>query len=640
MAGTIVRRRFLAALFAVAISFAAVGVEAQQPVPTDTARTPADTAVFVVPPSQIPADTVVVDTVAGDTAAVVPDSLRAAPTLPHFPRPLPAGWAAAIWEWDRDALQRFHGLSLFELLRDVPGLAITRSGVFGRPAAVTAYGLGGGRTRVFIDGYELDPLASTTVDLQRIALVDLRQVRVERGLDEVRIELSTFEPSDARPYSVVEAATSNDRTRLLRGLFTRPIGARSAIALVFDLVDTEGAPFAQPFSATTAAARWSYLPREQTGVQLEYRQTEVDSRETGFSEQSTYRNLILRGRTRLPGGIAADAIIGRTWRGADDADSLGIDASNTQAAARAMTGDSARWIGGGGRVRFGGGGGFPTSDVELFVRSGIAPFRGSLLSGEARYLAADGAGGVEIRGIARVEPLPGVALFAAAAAGSRGVGFARDTAVFVGQDPLGPDTSLVADTSLVFSTAASRISNLRAGAELTAAESVLGIALLSIDSDRTVPFGLRFDAGVEPLDAARATAAEATVSIAIPRLPLRAEGFYVRALGDPERAYLPQQQWRAALAAHDEFYTGNLEVTARLEAVHRGSARVPNAASGTFTASSDPYTLVNFFLQIRVIDVRAFFLAENLLSQIPADLPTRTFPLQRTLFGLRWHFFN
>jgi hypothetical protein len=53
--------------------------------------------------------------------------------------------------------------------------------------------------------------------------------------------------------------------------------------------------------------------------------------------------------------------------------------------------------------------------------------------------------------------------------------------------------------------------------------------------------------------------------------------------------------------------------------------------------------MFNIFLQIRVLDVRAFLIVENLLNNAQvADLvgPNRFYGGQRAIYGVRWHFFD
>jgi hypothetical protein len=168
-----------------------------RPAPRDTVPRPPrrDTIQVTVPPEALRADTLPdrprPDSTARDSAAA--DTLTPAPNFPEFPVAAGApGFGAAVWEFSREELGRFHSLTLLELLDRIPGILITRSGNFGRPAGVALLGGGGGRFRVFLDGWEMRALNGASFDLQRIPLVDVTALRVERDLNEVRVEISTF----------------------------------------------------------------------------------------------------------------------------------------------------------------------------------------------------------------------------------------------------------------------------------------------------------------------------------------------------------------------------------------------------------------------------------------------------------------
>src|SRR5690606_31444397 len=95
----------------------------------------------------------------------LPDSVQAAAAEealpPKVPAPFPTlsagGWSTATWEWTRDQLLAIPAMTALEFIERLPGVTRFRAGNFGRPEAITALGMGGARTRVFLDGFELDP---------------------------------------------------------------------------------------------------------------------------------------------------------------------------------------------------------------------------------------------------------------------------------------------------------------------------------------------------------------------------------------------------------------------------------------------------------------------------------------------------
>ena len=141
-------------------------VEAQVPdsIPADTIA--GDTTQVPIPPEGVVPDTVPVDALAG----VSPDS---APPFPAMPRTGREGWAWGTWSWDRDQLDRYHSLSLLQLLERVPGLHVLRSGDYGQPSGISTLGGAGSRVRVYLDGFEIDPLGFTSHDLQQVDAGDL-----------------------------------------------------------------------------------------------------------------------------------------------------------------------------------------------------------------------------------------------------------------------------------------------------------------------------------------------------------------------------------------------------------------------------------------------------------------------------------
>jgi hypothetical protein len=608
---------------------------AQEPVPP-----PTDTVVVQIPPEQV-----VQDTLPRAEATEPVDTLRPAPNLPVFPRAPAAGFALGTWEWDQAALDRWHGLSILELLELVPGLVATRGGGFGRPAGLAAFGSGGGRVRVFLDGYELDPLESATLDVQHIAITDLQTVRVERTLLETRIYLLTFRQPDQRAFSQIEAGTAVFRTRILRGLFSTGVGNHSVVTLGLDLTDTEGWAGQQPFSANSLLGRWSYRLAEQTALQLEYRQTGLERTGAPFVLQGDRRDLVLRARTMLRPGLALDAMAGRTTRSPGDTDTLSVELQSTQAALRARYDFGAAWVGAAGRARVGNRVGFAAPGLDLSAEAGLRPVPWLLAAGEARTARTGGVTGTELQGSVRLGPASGFSAFASVATGSRGIGVFGDSVFDVTvPSPQNPDSLVVVtDTAFLFPAFGSRVNAYRAGAEWSGWGVRLGGAYLVHDADSIAPFGLAFDRTLQPVAVQRASGFEGYASIPLLYQPLRFEAAYTRWTETGGRPYLPLEHGRIGLTFNALFYEGNLEPTLRAEAVRRGSALVPTADRQSFGAASAPYTMFNIFLQVRVLDVRAFLIVENLLNNAAvADLvgPNRFYGGQRAIYGVRWHFFD
>ncbi|MGH7459175.1 MAG: TonB-dependent receptor plug domain-containing protein [Longimicrobiaceae bacterium] len=636
---------------ATALLSLALPLAAQDPVPPDTTEpAPPDTAVF-----EIPADALPKDTLPDPELEPAPDSLLPAPQLPAFGSPGPSGRELGVWVWDQEALDRFHGLSLLDLLDRVPGLRIVRGGYPGQPAGVAAGGWAGGRVRVFLDGFELDPLSSATPDLQRLALADLDHLRVEVTPLEVRLELQSFQPTDRRPNSRLEIGTGDFDTRLLRALFGRPFGDDHALFVAYDLVDTQGPLGAQPFAGSTGIVRWTWAPDSVFGVRLEYRGSRYEQPAANFdtvqavAESGERADLILRGRYAPPDGpLRADLILGTTRLSSTAADFGRLADRGWQGALRARLGHDALWVEGRARGHRRGAG-YPVTELEAGASAGLS--RGGWLhaSGELSFARAGGVGGARLAGRARLSPLPLVSIFAQGAAGSRGIGFSRDSTYTLQgydlrllEDGFLQVTPTARDTTVIFFPVAGSTGwGVRAGAELRLLGGRVGGGWLADQTDSSFPFGLTFDRVEPPLEAGPVTGVEAYLDLPLFTPSLRLSASVLGWTPGGERPYLPEYDWNAALEFHDVFYTGNLEPTVRLEVAGRGKMRVPGPEPG-FTALSEPYVWTRGFVQIRVVDVRAFVLVENILAiRGLADLPGRPFsPIPHSVFGIRWHFLN
>jgi hypothetical protein len=206
------------------------------------------------------------DTTARDTTSV--DSLRPALPFPAFPAVGGATFAAGEWVWDRDALLREAPISLTELLERIPAMAGFRAGMFVQPEAASAFGLAAGRVVIELDGYELDPLTSSTLDLSQIPLVNLREVRVQRRLGLLRVRLLTDQATDAQPLTRVEAGVGIPAANMFRGLFLVPYAVFGPLNLGIERIDTDGTGRAEPADIFTGWGKWSWISGN-LGVQLE-----------------------------------------------------------------------------------------------------------------------------------------------------------------------------------------------------------------------------------------------------------------------------------------------------------------------------------------------------------------------------------
>lgn len=616
----------------------AAGQARPDTIPRDTVRR--DTAVVAIPPIAVENDTLPQDSLL-DTG----DSLRVVPPFPRYPAPLPTGWAFARWEWDRTELQRFQAFSLLQLLERVPGLTLTRAGGYGAPTGVSALGLGGARLRVFLDGFELEPLGDATPDIQHVGLADLESVRVERDPGGVRVYLTSMRLEEARPVSVLEVGAGNYDVKLLRALLARGIGPRSIVTAAYDLLTTAGFGFAAPFSMNSARVAWSYALTPSTGLQLEVRNTAVERTTPALERDFSRRSLILRGRSELRPGLVLDALLSRTTFRPDSADPLDAELAATQAGVRASYDLGRGWLEGAARVRGADSRATALPELELSARGVLRPAPWLTAEAEGRSATSQGVAGSLLQGMLRAGPVGGLSAFGAVAVGRLPVGLVRDTLVpevrtrtVNGQEV----TDTISRRVPQFGAVGADAAGVRVGAEWQRGTGLLGAALVAAPAGPVAPFGLEFDRRFAAVDAEAASGVELRADLPLPRggNALRLEGWYAHWLSGADRPYLPQSQGRVAAVLHNRFYDGHLEPTLRVEAVHRGASLVPRLDTNALVRVPG-HQMLNLFLQIRILDLQAFLVLENLTALRGAqEVPGFERPGSNLLYGFRWIFRN
>lgn len=630
----------LAGLAAAAL-LPAAALRAQDPAPRDT----------LAPPEvevQIPDEAVRADTLPDAGRPEAADSLLPPPNFPRFPTVRGTGFSVGSWVFGPAELGRFHGLTLLELLDRIPGIPVVREGDAGRPAGVSPFGAGGGRLRVFLDGWELRALSAASPELQHIPLVDVEEIRITRSLTETRVDVQTLRLDDGRPFAQIEGAEGDYGTQVLRGIFVRPWGRRTMVFAGLDVAETSGFRRNSPFSENTAMGRVSWRLAPDAGFQLDLRRTAIDTERTLEGGRPVPREsfdrgeLILRGRSRLGRALWLDAAVGRSWTDPQSADSITLQRESVQAMLRAALDVPLGTLSGTARVHRVDAAGFAADATELSARADLAPAPWLSAWGEARALSSGGITGVELEASGRAGPWRGVSLFGSLAAGTRGLPFRRDTTVRVPTlagvvNPAAPDSVDVAD--VVFGTRESRLGGMRAGAEAVRGSAVLGAAFVAHDVTAWVPYGFWYDRAAAPVEGGTVGGVEAYLSFPLVWRQLRLDAHYTDFLAQPSRPYLPARFGRAALEYHWVYRNGALEPTLRAEALGRGSALGFDPATGAPDRRTEPYVLFNVLVQVRVLDVRAFWRMENIANRVSAeDVPGLPLPGQRAMFGVRWFF--
>jgi len=607
-----------------AVALVLAGEAAAQTPPDPPPAPPGDTA--RVPQDNIPhADTIpavaddTIPAVAGDT--IPADTLRPIVVVAPLRAGEAAGWANGVWEWDRAALLRSTAVTLSDLLAQIPGVTPIRSGFWGHPEAVALPGGTGGLNEIYLDGFALDPLGSSTYDLSRLELVNLNRVRVERRGAGLRIELETVAPTEHQPYSLVEAGTGDYGARLFRGTFMTPHFLAGPLSLGIERLEGGGLFNAEPATTFAGWMKWVRGIGSAT-VQLELRRNTVEWRTPDKVAMKGFRqDWVVRARTPLAQGLTAEAFLGGS--SIEDESAAGtLEMSGLQGGVRAAYQGTNAWSSFSLRAREEQT--LPGVEAELAAGArlpGRIDLSGDFTFADWRHGQQATAWGVR----AGVEPIEGVRPFVEWSSGTRGIPGLRD----------GADRALFAERDV-----------LRAGAEVSWRGATLGAAWNRIEADAIADFGLPFDRTAAFLPGGKMQALELNGRVPLFWRPLRLEGWlYSRLSGDNHWIYLPPRTWRAAIAYYDKpLPSGNLEIDARLELSHRGGMLIPaveDPAVGAVMAAVPGLTSLDLYLQIRILDVHAFVRWNNILHQLyQQDLPGRYFPGQRAFYGIKWHFRN
>ncbi len=620
-----------------------------------------------------------------------PDTGKAArdttppPQLPAFPRPVPAGFATGVWVFTRDSIERFgEATTLADLLEMIPGITPIRSGYFIQPTAASALGQSGGRLRVFLDGYEITPLSGGVPDLSRIELAEVSSIRVERRLDELRIELHSFSPSVPEPYALIQAGVAEPGGKLFRGIIESPNVLFGPFSAGFERLDTDGYRGAEPGDETALWGKWGKIWRGRGGIQAELRHSSVNRQApAGIDPSSTigwpgaynHNDWTIRARWQLLPGLLGEAYYGSS--GVNDprlawdstglahrfvpnvtipkldststrADSLAVQDS-LRAAADTVLDRSDRQLG----LRLGWLRGPVFADAALRTHSAafLPGTEGDLALGLARPGLGDvdasahleswtGRSATSTRVRGRIGPFQGLSAFGEMASGVRGVPSLVDSA---GR----PALALFADRS-----------SFRVGADLDRGWISAGIAYLSVKEDSVPSLGLPFDLRPRLLPGGSMTGWESHGRLSLFFKPLSAEYWYVvwtkfqlsadaAAAGFQQPMYVPQQSYRASLVYHQSpLKTGHLEIYARLDARSRGIMYLPLAPTAPVPAINS----LDFYLSIRILDLRMFFqetgmtTARGTMNDFPlaSGAPDLRFsiPTPRIFYGIRWQFFD
>ena len=624
---------------------------AQDPVPPDSAQ-PADT-VFIEPGDDLP----------DGPPAPDPDSLRIA-TMPAVPAPADTGWVEGEVRWDRDALLSSTASTLDDLLARVAGLHVIRYGYIGAPEAMTTAAGVGGAVEVYWDGMRLDPLGASTPDLGRIELASLESVRVSRGLDVVRVYLTTRVADDARPYTRVEAATADLDTEMFTGVALLPKVFWGPLGLGVTRVETDGRGGVEGAVALNAFAHWG-ITRERWGVRIQGRVDDLRRSANhplvGDSRRVDVQALVT---ATLAPGVVAEVFGGRSHFDADPpVDTLAEDGGDEDTDPEAdlalalVPADTFVLADTGTRPQVGAG-------YQAGLRIGAARGPGHLL-GELRWRDEGPLPSLELNGRGSATFLDRVFVGAGvshdrwsdgpdgatswdARAALRLVGGLQATGA-VGGGTVGIPYA-VADTADSSFVALSSPRRTRVGARLTLGPLRLGAARVTARADTVITLGLGFDPRGVPLAGTDVTGWEVDGRLSAGSWPFRLEGWLEDWAEGATGPYVPVRSWRAGLVYdHLPLESENLHIYAGLFHSRRGSTLFPVPHVPIVDEVDPPLVdlvevapvqTLDFLLNVRVVRVRIFLRWENIALEDGEVFPGRPLLRQRVITGLRWDFFN
>lgn len=573
------------------------------------------------------------------TANAVRDSLaRAFPDLPQAGTP---SFASGVWEWDRAAILREAAITVGDLLRRIPGMTALRAGGYVQPEAVTAFGQTRGRIEYEIDGYVLDPLQSSTYDVAAIEMINITSLRVERRLDVTRVKITTAMPTVGTPYTRIEAATGEPDMNAFRAIFLVPYVVVGPLGVALDRVDSDGLDRSEPASALTGWAKWTWTNGER-GLQLEYRRQNMERETLPWPTDRTRSDILLRGRAKLLPGLTAELYGGHSRLAVEPPDSTSSDdipaelreppleRSTWQAGARAAYAAGPFNFDGALRTRTNDA--LPTLEAVLNADAGIA----SILrvgGGVTHQSWRGGLSALSWNARAETGALGGLSAFAEIAGGERGA-------------PVYADSFGV---SILETAVATEREAVRAGGAFDRAfrrfDLTAGAAWVRLSGDVGAPFGLPFDSAFVGSPVGERDGVEAWGRLGLFRNRIALDGSYTFWQHAQDWIYLPTRNWRVAAETHfSPLESGNLEIFGRLESVRRGPmlafSGIDPVGGGQITAPLPSSHQLNGYLQIRVIDVRAFIQYEDMLNKGRLDIPGRFIRGPRFFYGVKWELLN
>jgi len=577
----------------------------------------------------------------GEQAEAASDSVSADTifyNLPTVRARVPSGFATGVWSWDRHAIMSSGAHTLAELFEEIPSLVPLLGGDYGTPQATAAFGQGGAGYRIFRDGFEVYPAQGGVVDLQLVGLAGVEEVRLDRSMGQMRVDILSHRYDDGRPFSVIEAGTGDLDTNMFRGVYADATALLGSVALGLERVDTRGRGVTEDEGGNRTGSwlRYQFHLKDRAGFAVDYRQSGSQTKVARFAPSNERRDLVLRGTWRPVDELVLEAFTGRTTLEADPTVEEGtnrIGGSRSQRGGRFGLDLGGLWANGSFRSFEGD---LPSRSVEL--SGGASSPRWGGISGLYAASRWNGEGATHWGGRAWVTPTPWLTVFGAYQSGEYGsragpVADGPPPPPFLAPEGIRPGEAAITDRETV-----------RVGGALGFAGVTLAAAGLRTDADRVLPLGIELDEGAEPVADAERRGVESMAVVPLPILDgLSLQGSYT--WWDNEGPYVPKQIYRGSFEFHRVYKpTGNLEVWASVGVRGHDPMLVLVADTGE---GSPGLARVPFFqswyahLQVRVVTVRLWIGMDNMtLRRNLETFPGRKLPFGRSFFALRWDMWN
>lgn len=198
------------------------------------------------------------------------------------------GSASSVTVLNADDIATSGASSLVELLRDVPGLAVSQQGPLGALAQVRVRGAEANHVLVLIDGVEANDLSQgSEYNFAHVSLASIARIEVLRGPQSAYwgsdalagvVHVTTVQPADGQARGNINMALGSSGTRATSGRVT--VGGFAAYA---DWFETDGSNVSRQgseedgYDNLTAGLRYAGQIADNMRVALSYRRVDAEN---------------------------------------------------------------------------------------------------------------------------------------------------------------------------------------------------------------------------------------------------------------------------------------------------------------------------------------------------------------------------